>query len=1183
MKKSLFWSAALTMLLALSCSTEELEIKTESNLKGKPITIKATIGDEETKTTLMPDGSSIYWTSGDAINLFYGSRSAGIFKINESQSFPAKSAEFNGTLSVATGATTESGSTTQAFWGIYPYNENNEFEDNGVKLTIPSEQLGVPGTFADKLNPTVATSPGMNLSFYNVGAWVYFKVTQEDVVSITFTGHNNASVAGKVKVTFGSDNRPVTEVIEGVDSITLRPENGDTFEVGKEYYIVVIPQTLENGLTVTYRKSNNFKATISTDRSIVLTRSEMRSCGSDQSLTYEIEIPEGNIEFADAAVKAICVANWDTDEDGELSYTEAAAVTIIPQNLFSDNNEITSFDEFKYFTGVTELESESGRYDDGYDWEGAFAYCTNLKSITLPSTLEVIPYGCFRGCSSLESITIPESVTAIQLAAFMSCPKLVIHMESETPCALQKDDVDSYNGETGVFGFSTNPSVKAILVPTDDAVTAYKSATYWSGYSRIIHKEGWVDPSQIIVFEDPITELICLSLWDTNEDESLSLGEAAAVTDLTDNFKGSQIESFNELKYFTNLTSLPESAFENCTILKSIAFPESLTEIGTNAFKGCEAITKIYVPNIELWLNVIGNPFTQEGKLFINNKLVTEITVPDGTTVLDGSFQYLTQLEKIILPESLTTIGNSTFAYCSNLASITIPSTVSAIGKYAFRGCINLETINIPENVSSIGVGAFRECERFVSASLPVNISTISSETFMNCPNLETVDIPESVRSIGSRAFKGCNSLNTFAIPENLQYIYESAFEDCFEITEIVLPNTMKTISKDAFKGCSKLASINFPEGLTTIGGDAFNGCLLLSEIVLPSTITSLCDQRVEVPQSPTAIGYYGAFHNSGVKKVVCYLSLLEKYKSSAKSILVSGLEYVPHTGTKEQANVTDIEVITSTITYDLPAYSFVGLSSLTNITLPKGMTGIGSSAFSGCTSLTEIPFKNTTKVIGDFAFSGCTGLTSVSIPNGVISIGQRAFFGCSSLTDINIPEGVTSINSYTFFGCSSLTDINIPEGVTSIGEFAFGDCTVLSSITLPNGVISIGQRAFQGCSNLTNINIPEGVTSISSYTFFGCSSLTDINIPEGVTSIGDYAFRGCTVLSSITLPETITSIGDRVFYEMQPIILRCLNPIPPTIGTLALTNVSEILVPASSVESYKEKWSSYASIIQPL
>ena len=72
--------------------------------------------------------------------------------------------------------------------------------------------------------------------------------------------------------------------------------------------------------------------------------------------------PTDIIQFADAEVKRICVENWDTNGDGELSKDEAKAVTSLmdgEQSVFYGNNTITSFDEFQYFTGLTSIEDRS--------------------------------------------------------------------------------------------------------------------------------------------------------------------------------------------------------------------------------------------------------------------------------------------------------------------------------------------------------------------------------------------------------------------------------------------------------------------------------------------------------------------------------------------------------------------------------------------------------------------------------------------------------------------------------------------------------------------------------------------------------------------------------------------------------------------------------------------------------
>ena len=98
-----------------------------------------------------------------------------------------------------------------------------------------------------------------------------------------------------------------------------------------------------------------------------------------------------NIVFADEAVKALCVGAWDTDGDDELSYAEAAAVTDLG-SVFVQNDEITSFNELRYFTGLSAIGAN------------AFNECFALTSIELPVTLSAIGSHAFDGCSALAMI-----------------------------------------------------------------------------------------------------------------------------------------------------------------------------------------------------------------------------------------------------------------------------------------------------------------------------------------------------------------------------------------------------------------------------------------------------------------------------------------------------------------------------------------------------------------------------------------------------------------------------------------------------------------------------------------------------------------------------------------------------------------------------------------------------------
>lgn len=188
--------------------------------------------------------------------------------------------------------------------------------------------------------------------------------------------------------------------------------------------------------------------------------------------------------------------------------------------------------------------------------------------------------------------------------------------------------------------------------------------TYYSYYSanndhagirniKIMDKNAL---GEYIDFADDNVWAICVENWDTNHDGVLSYSEAAAVTDFGTEFWFSEITSFDELQYFTGLTSIGKWAFQYCSGLTSVTIPNSVTSIDNYAFQFCSGLTSIEIPN------------------------------------------------------SVTSIGSQTFWNCSSLTHIELPNSVTSIGTQAFYGCSNLTSIEIPNSVTSIGIEAFIEC-----------------------------------------------------------------------------------------------------------------------------------------------------------------------------------------------------------------------------------------------------------------------------------------------------------------------------------------------------------------------------------------------------------------------------------------------------------------------------------------
>lgn len=145
-------------------------------------------------------------------------------------------------------------------------------------------------------------------------------------------------------------------------------------------------------------------------------------------------VRDGNISFADQRVKALCLANWDTDDDGELSFREAASVDAL-EDVFHGNNDIKTFDEFQYFIGLEIVGRSAFNKCKGLEHitlppqitrieNYAFLSCVKLKEIKFPNHLEVIGEYSFSECSSLEEVSLPNSLIKLGNSAFSDCKGL---------------------------------------------------------------------------------------------------------------------------------------------------------------------------------------------------------------------------------------------------------------------------------------------------------------------------------------------------------------------------------------------------------------------------------------------------------------------------------------------------------------------------------------------------------------------------------------------------------------------------------------------------------------------------------------------------------------------------------------------------------------------------------------
>ena len=200
------------------------------------------------------------------------------------------------------------------------------------------------------------------------------------------------------------------------------------------------------------------------------------------------------------------------------------------------------------------------------------------------------------------------------------------------------------------------------------------------------------------------------------------------------------------------------------------------------------------------------------------------------------SFKNCSNLEGIILPDSLTSIKDYAFYNCSELKNVTIGENVTSIGEFAFHGCKKITSLTIPNSVTSIGEFAFYGCKKITSLTIPDSVTSIGTGAFCWCSGLTSLTIGNGITSIGVSMFADCKSLVSITIPDNVISIERQAFIDCEKLTNITIPDSVISIGNGAFQLCSELTSVTIGNGVSSIGKSAFSECGKLKNLTFNDT-----------------------------------------------------------------------------------------------------------------------------------------------------------------------------------------------------------------------------------------------------------------------------------------------------------------------------------------------------------
>ena len=385
----------------------------------------------------------------------------------------------------------------------------------------------------------------------------------------------------------------------------------------------------------------------------------------------------------------------------------------------------------------------------------AFTECENLTSIDIPNNVKRIEDCAFQSCS-LTSLYIPASVDSIEYGAFQNCDFVSIQVDNNNHKYDSRDNCNAIIESTtnnlivGCKNTVILNSVKSIGKAAFHGCNSMTSITIPDNITSISDWAfSWCRNLTSVIIGENVTSIGSLAFGSCKVLNSITFPKKLAYigdrafdnTAWLDNQTSGLVYAGNvayiykgEMPANTSVTiksgtlGIADNAFQNCTGLVSITFPNSLSTIGYWSFFGCSGLKDV--------ISEIEDPFEIASSVFYDIGSNATLTVPSGTKSKYQATNYWNKFPNIVEASGSPTATEETFT--SNL--ITYRGTVSsktAEVESVNNGVVNLE---IPSSVSyngttyqvtSIADGVLSN-RTFNYVSLPSTITSIDNSTFQN-------------------------------------------------------------------------------------------------------------------------------------------------------------------------------------------------------------------------------------------------------------------------------------------------------------------------------------------------------------------------------------------------------------------------------------------------------------------
>lgn len=763
---------------------------------------------------------------------------------------------------------------------------------------------------------------------------------------------------------------------------------------------------------------------------------------------------------------------------------------------------------------------------------GEYAFGKFVEELTITEGFTTITDRAFYYAENLRTITMPDTMEAIGAYAFARLTNLQDVRFGERS-ALK---------EIGAYAFYRNARLTNIVLPDSlESIGTYAFAEI--GFRTFAFKSGAKSASGISIGAyafsgNPDWQTVTFTV------KILYIGNGA--------FAGCRrLESM----YFSYVPARGETNLA------------PTVDDADKIFLDCDKLNVI-LPT-EALLNEYRNLWNEKKKTDAKKFVQQEYVADDFVYALIGSSNYVTIVNYLgadssvtfpakkrigLVEYTVTRIGRETngsnteirgYVIGDNVTKVTIPETVQTIGKDAFRNSVNLETVDLPagsrSNLRTIESYAFAGCKKLKGITIPTSVQNIEAYAFYDCDALnegfsfeEGLLMNDSTTLIlGAYAFAECDALASVYIPNHVSIIggvrssgvtlYGHTFDGCKALCEITFSRDARLTKVEAYSFANTaLREISFPASTEEVMGYVFSGCTTLENVYLERTVGGGVARVTAAAET--------VFEGVSDRHVKVYVPTndFDVYASAGgwkeKTVIRNNISNDGRFAYEAGKSGNDLYIVIT---------DYRG--SEEELLIPREITvseGIGTITTLGPyfanDTVRKVTFPTVSGVssIGEYAFAYCTALEEIHLPNSVTSLGVRAFEGCTALTDLTLSEGISEIREFTFYNCTALREITLPSGITTgIGPSAFYRCLSLARVKVDFEVSknnvgkTLGNSAFgdvgRGAGGLTII------VADDLYDIFnpGWESVKDLIYAES-SVIGDFVVRSNDRGTELTLVQ---------------------------------------------------------------